>query len=304
MPIDVLAKTLEALRLRGTVYFKADFCAPWGMAVPAGKVAAFHVVAEGACWLRMSGAEPLRLDAGDILLFPHGLAHELVHKAGAQARPATELLSQPRGHSTRPHYGGEGAVTTLVCGHFEYDHHALHPLFQTLPVVHIATGEEEQAAWLATAARLAAAESSLQQHGASVVVDRLAEALLLQTLRLFLERTQEPHGFLAAAQDPFVGRALSSMHGEPGKEWSLDELARLAGLSRSAFSERFRELVGESPIRYLSRWRMLAAWELLRDKTLSTAEVASRVGYESEFAFAKAFKRAFGQGPGAARRAA
>jgi len=315
MSVDVLAKTLEALHLRGTVYFKADFLAPWGMAMPSGDVASFHVVAAGRCWLRTRGGATL-LKQGDIVLLPHGLAHELAHQEDAEARPAEEVFSEPKTVASRssdgegssdgggPSFGGEGEATTLVCGHFEYDRRALHPFFRTLPeLVHVSAGQEEQAAWLATAARLAAAESVSRQSGASAVVDRLAEALLMQTLRLFLDCTPEPRGFLAAVRDPSVGRALSSLHRDPARDWSVPELAAVAALSRSAFSDRFRELVGESPMRYLSNWRMLMARELLRDRSVSVAEVAGQVGYRSEFSFSKAFKRHYGQGPSAARRA-
>jgi len=303
MAVDVLAKTLEALRLRGTVYFEADFRAPWGLAIPSGDVAAFHVVAAGSCWLRARGDATL-LSQGDIVLLPHGGAHELVHEADADARPAEEVLSEPNDEGSLPSYGGDGTATTLVCGHFEYDRHALHPFFRTLPeLVHVSAGQEEQATWLATASRLAAAESASRQRGASAVVDRLAEVLLMQTLRLFFENSPEPRGFLAAVKDPSIGRALSSIHRDPARDWSVPELARVAALSRSAFSERFRELVDESPMRYLSNWRMLKARELLQNDSISVAEVASQVGYRSEFSFAKAFKRYHGQGPGAVRRA-
>ncbi len=303
MVVDVFAKTLEALRLRGTVYFTKDFRAPWGMAVPAADFAAFHVVAAGSCWLRVGGDATL-LRQGDIVLLPHGCAHELAHEADADVRPAEELLSEANDEGSLPSYGGDGTATTLVCGHFEYDRRALHPFFRTLPeVVHVSAVQEELAVVLATASRLAAAESASRQRGASAVVDRLAEALLMQTLCLFLDHSPEPRGFLAAVKDPSIGRALASIHSDPARDWSVPELARVAALSRSAFSERFRELVDESPMRYLSNWRMLMAREMLRDGSVSVAEVASQVGYRSEFSFAKTFKRYHGQGPGAVRRA-
>ena len=275
---DVLARALEAIRLRGTVYFKADFRAPWDMAIPSKEIAAFHVVAAGACWLRVEGAEPRRLGTGDIALLPHGTAHELVHEA---------------------------SLTTLVCGHFDYDHRGLHPFFRSLPTtIHITASDAEQSSWLEAAAKLAAAESSSKNRGASAVVDRLAEALLLSTLRLYLEHESEPEGFVAGAKDPQIGLALAGIHEQPGHDWTVAELARTAGLSRTIFSSRFRDLVGDTPMRYLSRWRMLAARTLLEQGRASTAEVAEQVGYRSEFAFAKAFKRAFGKGPGQYRRPA
>ncbi len=287
MGSDVLSEILEALRLRGTAYFKAEFRAPWGMAIPAKDVAAFHVVVQGSCWLRASGeTRPLR--RGDVVLFPEGSSHELVHAPEAEASPAEDLLGSGRDEGPTPGYGGSGLATTLVCGHFSYDRGGLHPFFSALPeLIHVSAGDGQHASWVATASQMAAAESTSGQRGAAVVVDRLAEALLLQTLRQFL-----------------VGRALACIHGHPDQKWTVVDLAREAGVFRSGLAQRFRELVGESPMRYLARWRMLAARRLLAGGTLGTAEVAQRVGYESEFAFAKAFKRFFGEGPGSTRRSA
>lgn len=304
MGSDVLSEILEALRLRGTAYFKAEFRAPWGMAIPAKDVAAFHVVVQGSCWLRASGeTRPLR--RGDVVLFPEGSSHELVHAPEAEASPAEDLLGSGRAEGPTPGYGGSGLATTLVCGHFSYDRGGLHPFFSALPeLIHVSAGDGQHASWVATASQMAAAESTSGQRGAAVVVDRLAEALLLQTLRQFLAGRSKPEGFLAAVEDPPVGRALACIHGHPDQKWTVVDLAREAGVSRSGLAQRFRELVGESPMRYLARWRMLAARRLLAGGTLGTAEVAQRVGYESEFAFAKAFKRFFGEGPGSTRRSA
>jgi AraC-like DNA-binding protein len=305
MGSDVLAETLEALRLRGTAYFKAEFRAPWGMAIPARDVAAFHVVAHGTCWLRVPRETPRELGQGDVVLFPEGRAHELAHAADAEACPAEELIGQP-GEKTPPlAYGGTGSATTLVCGHFSYDRRGLHPFFSALPeLIHVSGQEGPRASWVATASEMAAAESGSGQRGASAVVDRLAEALLIQTLRQFLASSARTRGFLAAVEDPTVGRALACVHGHPERRWTVGDLAREVGISRSGLAHRFTELVGESPIRYLARWRMLAARRMLAAGALSTAEVSGRVGYDSEFAFAKAFKRFFGEGPGAVRRSA
>ena len=229
MSSDVLAETLEALRLRGTAYFKADFRAPWGMAVPAKDVAAFHVVVQGQCWLRVPGETPRELRQGDVVLFPEGTAHELVHAADADASPAENLFGRP-GEAPKLGYGGTGSVTTLVCGHFSYDRRVLHPFFAALPeLVHISGKDEPHASWVATASQMAAAESTAGQRGASVVVDRLAEALLIQTLRQFLARSAKPEGFLAAVEDPPVGRALACIHGRPERKWNVGDLAHEAG---------------------------------------------------------------------------
>ncbi len=303
--VDVIAEALSALRLEGTVYFQAAFCAPWGMAVPAGEHATFHAVVDGTCWLRLANRPPCRLGPGTILLFPHGTAHTLAHAADAPARPAAELLqglsaASPDG----PRFGGNGNTTTLVCGHFSFDRLCDHPLIGSLPdVIHLDADGGDLVQWLATATTLAANEPGKRQRTAAVVVDRLAEALLTQTLRLFLDRNPDHGGFLSAVRDPAVGCALRNLHCNLSFPWSLDALARTANVSRSVLSQRFRARIGESPMRYLLRCRMLEARRLLADPASTLAYVATRIGYQSEFAFSRAFKRFFGHSPRCTRRA-
>jgi AraC-like DNA-binding protein len=288
------------------VYFKADFCSPWGMAVPAKEVAAFHLVVAGACWLRVGGSAPRALGPGHVVLFPRGRAHALSHPREAEAWPAEEVVGRLSEGSSGLRFGEAGGETTrLVCGHFSYQGEGLHPFFTTLPeVLEVQLPQGEQASWLTAAAELAAAESASAERGAAVVVDRLAETLLLQTLRVFLATNPHAQGFLAAVEDPALGRALASIHASCQRSWTVEELARESGISRSSFAERFKTQVGESPMRYLARWRMIRARELLADPSLTASAVAGRVGYASEFAFSRAFKRIWGQGPGALRRSA
>jgi AraC-like DNA-binding protein len=312
MVMDVLADVLRALRLRGTVYFRADFREPWGLEIRGGEFANFHIVAQGQCWLRTGESPTLQaLEPGDVVIFPRGDPHALLQAPGAEAVPASTLIS---GDATAGDdaegrvFGGPGPVTTtLICGHFEYDRRYPHPLFETLPViVHVRASEHGNADWLATAGRLVAAESAASRPGAGAVVDRLAEALLIQALLGHLDSMSQPeaNSFLAAIQDRCIGHALALIHRELARDWTLDELARAAGVSRSVFTERFRALIGESPMVYIARWRLLKARELLLDTSLSVAQVADLVGYQSEFSFGKAFKRLFGMPPGAARSTA
>ncbi len=199
--------------------------------------------------------------------------------------------------------GGVGRPTTLICGHFDWDRSARHPLLESLPtVIQLPAGDGPDAAWIATAVQLTVLESTARRPGTAAVVDRLAEALLIQVLRAHLDRLDRPAGFLAALGDPPLARALHHLHQEPGRGWTLDELARSAGMSRSHLAARFRETVGTTPIRYLNSWRMARAKDLLRATEQTIAQVAEHTGYQSEFAFAKAFKRYFGVTPGAARR--
>lgn len=300
MTDTILLDILEVLELQGTVYFQADFEAPWGMAISQKDVAAFHIVAKGSCWLRCPTHEPIPLERGSIVLIPDGGPHELVHSPEGEALPAEVVVGAI---ADRPSTTTSSRATNLICGHFSYEHE-LHPFFKSLPSpLHVNTNRDERAAWIRVASELATYQAHRDRPGSRVVLDRLAEALLLQTLVLFLDQTPHPEGFVAAAAEPRIGRALAAIHAATEHGWSLQELAETAGMSKSAFSETFRSLVGETPMRYLARWRMLAARKLLRRDALTVAQVATRVGYQSEFAFSKAFKRFYGRSPGQARRA-
>ncbi len=303
--MDVLADVLRALRLTGTAYFQADFRAPWGMALARGPVASFHVVIDGSCCMQSQDIETT-LGTGDITVFPHGAEHRLADQAASACPPAPEVIGAGRRDADgRLTIGGTGQTTTIICGHFEYERAGEHPLLRALPpVLLLRRGEGTDAAWIETATRLAVMESNSCRPGSTAVVDRLAEALFIQVLRSHVERTAPHTGFLAALADPAISRALRVIHDEPGHAWTVVELARRAGVSRSVFAARFKDLLDDSPMHYLTQWRMHAARTLLGDRSLSIAQIADRVGYQSEFAFAKAFKRVFGEGPGAARRSA
>lgn len=307
--MDILADVLRAQRLRGTVYFRADFREPWGLDIQGGEFANFHIVVRGRCWLRTGPTGSVRaLETGDVVLFPHGSPHALLHAPDAVAFPASEVTvddSVSDEVTENRVFGGTGTVTTtLICGHFELDRNASHPLLESLPsVVLVKASQHSRAEWLATAGHLASAESSTNRPGVSAIVDKLAEALLVQTLLGYVESMSqfEEANFLAAIQDRCIGRVLELIHQDPARDWTLNEFVREAGVSRSVLTERFRALVGESPMVYLARWRMLKSRELLRDTSLTIAQVAYSVGYGSEFSFAKAFKRFFYIPPGQAR---
>lgn len=304
--MDILADVLRAQRLRGTVYFRADFREPWGLDVQGGEFANFHIIVQGRCWLR-AGPEPARLlEKGDVVLFPHGSSHALLHAPDAVAFPAAQVTDGNNGDETNRVFGGTGPVTTtLICGHFEYDRGMPHPLLESLPsLVHVAASKHEPSDWLATAAQLTVTESASNRRGVTALVDRLAETLLVQTLLAYVEGMSRPEevSFLAAIQDRSIGRILGLIHQDPARNWTLEELAHAGAISRSVLTERFQTLVGTSPMVYMARWRMLKARELLRDTPLSVAQVAEAVGYSSEFSFSKAFKRFYGLPPGQTRK--
>lgn len=276
--------------------------------MPAGRFASFHVVCEGTCWLRVGGDDALvELKPGDIVIFPRGREHALLCEPQAQAILAEQLISEPKETSSAETiaFGGAGKSTTsLVCGHFEYFRELPHPIFETLPdVVHL-NGSEGEASWVVAASRLAADVSGADEAAMNTAVDRLGEALLIQTLSTYIQSREDQASFLGAIQDRHIGSAIAKMHADIAHDWNLNELASCASMSRSVFSERFRRLVGTPPMIYLARWRMLKARELLLDTVLPLVEISERVGYRSEFAFSKAFKKNLGETPGEVRRAA
>ena len=304
---DVLSDVLKAVRLRGAVYFRAAFCAPWGIEMGAGAYANYHLVNSGECWLRESSTGKLtRLSAGDAVMLPKGDAHALLCSPSAAIEPAQQFLESTRRSDAEADtvFGGDGSVTTaLTCGHFEFDRVAEHPLFNRLDsVIHVSAQSGNDSRWLSMISDLATHAANSGASGEQIVVDRLAEALLIQLLLRHLSERPDSESFVAAATHGAIGQALELMHTDPIHDWTVAELATRVGMSRSAFASRFHTLVGESPIVYLARWRLLKARELLTNTRDPLNRVADAVGYSSEFAFAKAFKRRFGTTPGQFRK--
>ena len=300
--MDVLTDILSTLRLRGTVYFQADFCAPWGMDIKGGAVANFHLIVAGTCWLRGPDSEPIReLHEGDMVVLAHGDRHALLHEPDADAPPAESVITTGLAGEPRPVYGGGGNATTLICGHYEYDRSGMHPLLRALPrLIHLR--REQQTEWIATASRLAVAESNSTQDGSTAVVNRLAEVLFIQVIRAYAQQLADQKGFLATLAEPALAKALALLHNDPARHWQLSDLANASGVSRTILAERFKQMLGVAPIQYLTEWRMHKARELLITSKLSVASVAEQVGYATEWSFSKAYKRVFGEGPGATRQ--
>jgi AraC family transcriptional regulator, activator of mtrCDE len=304
--MDILSDILQTMKLRGTAYFRASFHSPWGMDIAAGQFANFHVVLDGSCWLRNHADGRLHeLTAGDIAMFPHGSPHALSCTPECETVPATTLLeSTQREASDGTVFGGDGrATTTLVCGHFEYDRKLSHPLFETLDdLITVSPDTDSRPGWAITAAELASQISAGSTPGAAAIADRLAEALFIQALTGYIAERDDSESFLGALFDRQISQALSLMHEDIAYNWTLERLAQTVAMSRSQFAQRFRLLVGETPMLYLARWRMLRAHELLVATQRPLVDVAEAVGYRSEFAFSKAFKKIVGRPPGAVRR--
>lgn len=300
--MDALSDILRMIRLRGSIYFQKDLYTPWGMQVDTGPYAQFHMIVRGFCWLQTAElADPLFLTAGDIVVFPYGQPHCIAENLQNRMIPGRQVVEAVL--NQKPIFTGDVLSATLICGHFEFDRDFDHPFVKALPqMIHISNLNRSDIGLMEAATNVIIRETGSQSAGAEVVVDRLAEILFVQILRTYILRKSNETTFWAALQDEQISKSLKLIHTKPQENWTLESLAGLVGMSRSAFTVRFRELVGETPMRYITRWRMHRAKELLRIHRLPLIEIAEQVGYLSEAAFSRAFKRQFNQNPGAMRK--
>jgi AraC-like DNA-binding protein len=303
---DALTAVVETLHMRGRLFCRIELSAPWGMALPASKAAHFHAIERGSCWLRLSGPEPpVALAGGDLIIVPHGMGHSLADSPDTPPVPFSRIVgkAEPGGHVLLRH-GAGGSQTVLVCGQFQFERRDGHPLISALPpFIHLRSGASSAGALLDSSLELLAAEARAPQAGTEALVSRLTDVVFIQALRAWVQGLPEASGgWLGALRDRGIGNALALMHRQPDRRWTLASIAAAVGMSRSRFSDRFTDLVGEAPMAYLARWRMHLAAGRLRPEGGSVAEVAQSVGYESETAFAKAFRRTFGVSPSAHRR--
>lgn len=308
--MDVLSDILGTLRLRGTLYFSTDFRRPWGLRVPAyRRVARFHLVVRGTCWVRVEGkADPVELESGDLVLIPHGAEHVLADTPDTPCRTMEEVVRAAgfTGRGALVIEGEDGGgPTRMVCGHFEFDEGLDHPLIAQLPPALVIRWEEAvRDSPLEDVFRFIARELQEGRPGHDAVIGRLSEVLFVQAVRFWADRVEPEHGMLAALSDPRLSGALTAMHANPAAKWTLESLGREAALSRTSFAERFREVVGETPLRYLTRWRVQLASRLLAESRYSLERVAAEVGYESAASLSRVFRKETGTSPGAWRRTA
>lgn len=302
--MDALADILKTIRLHTSTYFCSDFSAPWGMQVDASSNGLFHVMVEGRGWLQAANqSTPIQLETGDIVAFPTGGAHWISDKIESTKFKGTEVVEKIIKGDNPFHVEQSHTVNTLLCGAFEYDSSINHPFLKALPCfIHIKAKTYPELDWLRALVNVLAVESKQPSPGSGIVVDRLTEVLFIQLLRVYMQEHRQEDGYLIALNDSKIGKALNLIHNEVDTIWSVNRLADETALSRSAFTERFSKLVGESPKTYLTNWRMQKAKSLLRDTKLVMQDIAERSGYSSEAAFSKAFKLMFNISPGAYRR--
>jgi len=298
---DILSDVLRLVRLKGCVYFRHSFAAPWAMQVDQGAAAQFHVVARGSCVVE-AGCGLYRAAPGDVFVFPRGAPHTIGDRSGRQPLPGREAVGAIMNGGAP--FAGEGVETQLVCGHFDYRHAIRHPLFAELPdVMHFRADDFGTPEIVDPIVPILLREMAANRPGKETVVERLAEAMLVQLLRAHVLRETPEAGFLAALSDRQLCLAIRTIQQGVASRLTLEDIAHAAGMSRSALAERFKAAMGCAPIEYLALWRMYTACNLLSDTHASVAEVASQVGYESDIAFARAFKRGVGTSPAEFRRA-
>lgn len=312
-PFEVVPRVLDLVRLTGAIFFRADFRAPWAYTSPpttelagalppgAGSLVMFHIIAEGHGWVALEDGGRHEFSPGDVVVMPYGDAHGFGSREAADPVPITSLLP-PRPWTAFPFidHGGGGERTQVVCGYLRGDAVLFDPVLRALPSLFVVRPPHgPAAAWVRASADYALHASQSASPVPSLMRGRLPELLFTEVLRLYLATSTDADltGWLAALRDPVVGQAVALMHADPAHGWTVGELARATTTSRTVLVERFQQLLGQPPIRYLTQWRLNLASGLLRTSGLGVAEVGARVGYTSEEAFSRAFKRALGTPP-------
>ncbi len=292
--MQVLNSWLKAIRIDGMVLARARVTGAWGFAIQPSDSVVFHLVAEGTAFVRQANEEMIELKAGELVFFPHGGAHELVHAAKAKAEPLEAFLAKHDGV-----FDQSARANTLICGQFSMDQHLALPALRSLPqVVVLRAAIEPGFSPLSDTLRMLRNEVETSHFGNQIVVRNLLSALFIYFMRDWAETASViANDWFSAVRSPHTARVLARMHESPEHAWTLEELAQEAGLSRAAFARHFRTSVGEPPHSYLTRWRMGIAAQLLTETHLKLSEIASRVGYLSEFSFSRAFKLTRGTSP-------
>jgi len=302
--VDPVGEALHHLRVTGVFYCRTEADGPWAVDMPAfGDCVSFHVVTVGEAWVEVEGAPPVRLVPGDLALVPHGRGHLLRSAPGVPSLGRVDELPQEylSEHYSVLRHTGTGPRAELICGVLSVEGSASRLLLDLLPsVVHVdgSTSGTLQAGTLA----LMAGELAQARPGGEAVTTRLADILVIQSIRAWLDAQQLTTGWLGALREPQIGAAITAVHREPGRPWTVEAMAREAAMSRSAFSARFTQVVGEPAMQYVTRFRMHVAADRLGTGRSTVREVASALGYDSEAAFSRAYKRELGHSPGRARR--
>lgn len=313
--MDILSDILRSVRLSGGVFFHARFSAPFCVESPtceqvaelldlgSGQVVPFHIVVDGSCEARIDGESSVTLGPDDVVVFLHGGTHIVASPGTTEAVPIAPLLPPPPydGQIQRIRYGGGGPLTVMMCGFLQHETAVFNPLFGSLPRVVAVNGRSgDKKQHLFDILQIIEEEARAARPGGACLLARLTELMFIEVLRTYLlEAPPKDGGWLRGTQDPFVSRSLQLLHSAPDRDWTLETLCREVGRSRSALAEGFSQLVGLPPMQYLARWRMELAAQLLVDCDMTVSEVARHVGYHSDVAFSRAFRRISGLPPAA-----
>lgn len=318
--MDVLSDVLGAVRLTGAVYFDIDAGCPWvGESPDGGEIRAavmpsaqhviqFHAVLAGSCWAAVADRPDtaVQVNAGDVVVFPHGSPNTMSSARGLRGKPDMAMYYRPTDRQLpfMVIHGSDGDDRTrFVCGYLGCDTRPFNPLLANLPDILCARRPENGEGWITDLFQLALAEGDRRRAGTETILAKVSELMFVEVIRRHLESLPEgSRGWLSGLRDPQVGEALRLIHGRPGEEWTLQRLAKEVGLSRTTFAARFTHFVDVSPMHYLARWRMQLAARRLESPGISIAQAAAEVGYESEAAFNRAFKKLIGQPPGSWRK--
>lgn len=315
--MDTLSDVLRGVKLTGAVFLHAEFSAPWCVGVPPASIAAqflmpsaehltrYHLVTEGRCVIKPDGDGPTMLEAGDVVVLPHGESHLIgsdLHLPPASMRG----LAQPPGWNRLPlmRHGGGGETVKLVCGFLACDPRLCRPILTALPtLLKVNILSTPGGTWIEDSIRYAADQATSPRPGGDALLAKLSEVLFVETLRAYLETLPpERTGWLAGLRDPVIGASLALMHAQPAHAWTVELLAKQIGASRTVLADRFTHYIGEPLMHYLARWRLAVAADLLRSGRATLTRVAEAVGYQSEAAFNRAFKREYGVPPATWRR--
>lgn len=305
-PVDPLGEVLHLVRMSGAFYCRSELSAPWALEIPEiPDSVSFHVVTSGAMWLQAPGEDPIEVRAGDLALVSRGVVHEVASFPGADLPAKVEELPQRfiGEHYSVVEHGGGGDRSRLICAVVTFAEPTAQALIRQLPpVIHISAAASLGPTSIHDAIRLMAAELTDLRPGGEAVTTRLADILVIQAIRYWIDHDPAAgQGWVGALHDPQIGRALTVIHREPGRDWSLERLAEVALLSRSTFAARFHQLVGQPAMSYVKQWRMRVAYPRLQAGE-SVRQVAEGVGYRSEAAFTRVFSSVTGQTPGSVRR--
>ncbi len=306
--MDILSDALNRIRFKSYIHCNSEFTAPWGLRMPgfAGH-AAFLVMLRGGCLVTFDDSEDkYSLAAGEVLLLPRGSGCIVRDSATSEVVDFFAVRNGPPPRGEIWQYGGGGALTSILMGCFEFDMHLKNPLIESLPgVIYLKADQLQSEPWFDTTLRFLASETINNRPGSDILIGRLTDMFFIQVVRAFMTQHKEctkSTGWLKGLSDPYISVALRLMHEKPSAPWTVATLAKEVGLSRTAFAVKFSDILQQTPIDYLTSWRMQEAVSMMEKGVESIGGIAESVGYTSEAAFAKAFKREVGEPPGAFRR--